>query len=254
MKIFVASTGRCGTYFMHKVFGKYAQIPSFHEADPKCINVVLEEVNNGTESEATKKVLKEKIERIKENSHEGNYFESNHMFIKSFYQPVLDNFENEVYCIYLHRNLLDVLISFSQMENHLQLDWLLQSHWKNNCLWTEELLTNYQNIVWNWFEVRERFFECKEHFVKTYDFSFSDINSVAEWKKLFDHFGIKAKPEFYKLKKFPKDLETNSLVAKEGKSATSLFEHIRKYWNVKSSEGWLFPTDISKIEELKEKK
>jgi len=252
MKIFVASTGRCGTYFMTKVFQQFTNIPSFHEGIPKCINAVLEDVNTGTgiQSQSTQTVLKKKVGVITECSVDGKYFESNHMFIKSFYREVLDTF-NDVCCIYLHRNLLDVLISFSQLPNHQQLDWLLQSHWRGNILRTREPLSNYQNIAWNWFEVRERFAQFRGYFYKTWDMSFENLNSPKEWARMFDHFGIKAKPEFYKLKEFPKDLEKNDLVAKEGKSAEELLKGVRKNWNKTFSKGWLFPTDISKLEEEK---
>ena len=66
MKIFVASTGRCGTYFMTKVFQQFTNIPSYHEGTPQCINTVLEEVNNRLPSPATKKVLEKKAGVINE--------------------------------------------------------------------------------------------------------------------------------------------------------------------------------------------
>lgn len=251
MKIFVASTGRCGTYFMTKVFQQFTTIPSYHEGTPQCINTVLEEINNGLPSRETKKVLEKKAGTIVECAVNGDYFESNHMFIKSFYQTVLDNF-SDVYCIYLHRPLPDVLISFSQLPNHQQLDWLLQAHWQNNLLRTREPLSNYQNIAWNWFEVRERFIRLRSHFYKTWNLSFENLNSVKEWVRMFDHFHIKAKPEFYRLKEFPKEIEKNDVVAKGGKPAEELLKGVRDNWNKTFSKGWLFPTDLSQLKEEKE--
>lgn len=248
MKIFVASTGRSGTYFMTKVFEQYTDIPSYHEGTPKCINTVLKEVNTFNLSKETKEVLKEKIKRITACSKNGAYFESNHMFIKSFYQTVLDNFQSDVYCIYLHRNIQDVLISFTQMDNHLQLDdWFLKSNWGNNCFQTIEPLSGYQNIVWNWFEVRERFYSLGSRFAKVWDFPFTKLNSVAEWKKMFAHFGIKAKDGFSSLKAFPKDLGKNQLIADSKKPVEDMLQRVRDNWDYINTKGWAFPTDYSEL-------
>lgn len=249
MKIFVCSTGRCGTLFMAEVFNYMTDIPSFHEPHPRCINVVMKEVNNSEElSEDTKFILDEKIGQIKQCSDkEGNYFESNNMFIKSYVDKVLNSFD-DVYCIHLYRNPLEVFFSFSQKNSALRLDWILRSYWKRNLIKLTNGLSPYGDILWQWFEVRKRFYYYKSRFVKTYDFDFRNINNLDEYYKLFNHFDIKAK-KIDALPDFPK----NAKVSFGKKSVCQLFLETGWDWD-KAGIEWGFPTDIEYHKQLKEKK
>ena len=46
MRIFVASTGRCGTKFMQNVFTELTGIDAKHEYMPHCIGKIMEDLNN----------------------------------------------------------------------------------------------------------------------------------------------------------------------------------------------------------------
>ena len=72
-------------------------------------------------------------------------------------------------------------------------------------LQTEKKLGFYENCLWQWFEVRERYYSLKPKFKKTYEFDFRKINDLDEWYKLFRHFRIKARKvdRFPSLKKNP---------------------------------------------------
>lgn len=207
MKIFVASTGRCGTSFMTQVFGRLTDFPSFHEPLPKGKGCLLQEINDDMSySSETVNTLKDKIDCIRGNAVNGNYFESNNYFMRTFVYAVLDAFD-DVYCIYLHRNLVDLLASFAvryvqqgEKRRHLE------PTWENNILKATGEMTYFEKMAWNYFEIRERFYSLQDRFVKTYNFDFKYINNVDEWYKMFDHFGINAK----RIEKFPVEWKRNT--------------------------------------------
>jgi len=186
MRIFVAGTGRNGTKFMTSVFYLLTQIPSFHEQSPYCIGQISKEINNDCISPESQKIIDDKIAKVKCYK---DYFESNNMFIKSFVWSLLDVID-DMYVIYLHRNPLDTFLSHAERNWKLGWDWLLQPHWKKNFLRTDQPMNYLEGIMWNWYEVRERFLRLSKYFVKIYDFDFRKINDLNEYYKLFDHFGV----------------------------------------------------------------
>lgn len=196
MKIFVASTGRCGTYFMSEIFQKLTSIPSFHEPQPWCAGQTLEEVNNsiGFLSYKTIEELNEKITQVKADTRDGWYFESNQIFIKSYIRPMLENFAGEIGCIYLHRNPIETIISYQKKNPRRDGAWKLRSHWKKNILRTEEILSFHENNLWQCLEIRERFLKYRQRFTKVFDFDFKDLNKAHVWKLLFNQFGIQHMP------------------------------------------------------------
>ncbi len=199
MKIFVANSGRCGSYFMSEVFRRLTAFPSFHEPKPRGEGETLKAVNNtGKLSNYVMDELFAKRIQIENDSRDGNYFESSQMFIKSF-QEVVFNFFDDVYVIYLWRNPIEVTMSYykKKLSQKKQWDnWHLLSHWNNNILKTRGELSFYENCYWECMEIRERFlrlyWDMPRH--RTFEFDFRKLNDVSEWKKLFRQFGIKHKP------------------------------------------------------------
>ncbi len=190
MKIFCASTGRAGTLFCSEIMRKLTCVPSFHEPQPWCVDDTLREVNDlpgAKHSAATTAELEEKWSQVQRDAMDGWYFESNQMFIKSYMQLfALD----DIGVIYLWRNPMDVLLSYAKKCQRREAGWFLQSHWRFNHLRTTEPLSFYENVLWQWYEVRERYMRAREHFGKTYELDFRRLNEPEDWKKLFKHFGI----------------------------------------------------------------
>lgn len=240
MKIFCCTTGRTGTKFMASVFSLLTKIPSYHEMAPYCIGETSKDVNNNEViSENTRFVFRQKMAKIEHYSRDGNYFEANNMFIKSFIWPVMAHFD-DVYCIYLHRNPMDTFLSHADRGWKFGYDWILQSHWKRNLLRTIEPLDYYENIMWNWFEVRKRFFHWKDDFVKTYDFDFRKLNDLEEYYKLFEHFGI----HYKKIDRLP-GFERNENVLNKPVTSRyeSLMDEINLHWDERGKE-WAFDSDV----------
>lgn len=232
--IFVASSGRCGTKFMFRIFESYTEYPSFHEPVPYCVGQTLREVNNqcGVNS-TTKKEIEAKILQIEADSKEGRYFESNQMFIKSYLHLITYNKKfRPLYVIYLERDPLTYLLSYGKKVRNFDSSWLLKPQWQNNILRTRKGLSFFEIVLWNWYEVRARFFLWKEKFDKTYEFNFSDLNDPQEFKKLFNHFGIES---IHLPKKFPDKFYHHkySLNSIDEDPAISL-KRIIDNWNVRA--------------------
>jgi len=249
-KIFVCSTGRCGTKYMASVFDLLTQIPSYHEMPPYCIGATSKEINNTLEiSDSTRHIFNIKLDKIDHYSKDGNYFEANNMFIKSLVVPILTRFD-DVYCIYLHRNPMDTFLSHAERGWKFGYDWLLQSHWKKNRLRTKEPMLYYENIMWNWFEVRERFYHWRSRFVKTYDFDFKNLNNLEEYYKLFDHFDIAYK----KVNALPSfDRNENTINMPVPSRYTTILDEINLHWEKQGKE-WVFDSDSKDMESFGEAK
>ena len=174
------------------MFKALTGIPSYHEPVPLCIGDTLEEVNNVPFDELSPHVeaeLQSKIHTIKTYTN-GWYMESSQMFIKSYVDEVLENFD-DVYCIYLHRNPIETTMSYWKKLGHKRdTDYFLESHWKKNILRTREPLEYWDNVLWNCYEVRERYLAYKPRFTKTWELDFLSLNDPLEWAKLLRHFGL----------------------------------------------------------------
>jgi hypothetical protein len=190
VKIFVASTGRCGTAFFAKVFGELTAYPSYHEPMPYVVGRSCREVNTRLSySPDVEKELVAKVEQVRDYSVAGDYMESSQMFIKSYSELMLKAFKR-VAVIYIERNPMDVLLSFAEKCRDLNSDWMLQSHWQKNILRTARPLGFFENVLWNWFEVRERFLELRPKVTTHYSFVYEDLNNAEAWKEMFATLGV----------------------------------------------------------------
>ena len=80
------------------------------------------------------------------------------------------------------------------MRHQRTLDWFLQSHWKRNILRTQGRLGYYDNVLWQCYEIRERFLAYKSKFAKTYEISIDALNSPVEIQRMFRKLGVSYTP------------------------------------------------------------
>ena len=192
MRIFVASMGRSGTVYMCEVIKSLTSIPSFNEYRPHCLGNVMNEINNLDEFnylDETVKQLEGKMAEIRHRTEDGVYFESGSSFIRSYVERVLEEFDDAC-CVYLPRDPVDTRAAWYTRKAHQQEIWHLKSHWKKNLLRTNNILGKHENFLWEWFEIRQRYYHYKPRFKKTFEFDFRDIESPKRWKEFFTHFGI----------------------------------------------------------------
>lgn len=255
--VFVASTGRCGTKFLSGVWQMYTEYPSFHEPIPYCAGQTLREVNNecGLNSD-TRKELKTKIFQILNDQRDGNYFESNQMFMKSYVSRVVyDKRLRPLYVIYLHREPVGVLASHFKKLPNKELSWSLQPQWQKNILRAHKGMSFLEIIYWNWLEIRERFLLWKDKFDKTYDLDFSRLNDPKEHEQIFHHFDIEHKdlPEEFPQELYHPKHSLNALPASE----SLILKQMRGEWDIRGmdvtrgAQEHFFELVDKRIEELK---
>jgi len=188
---------------MSEIFRRLTAIPSFHEPKPRCDGEILKYINkDNTLKRMPNKVMQElvnKITQVRNDSVDGNYFESSQLFVKSFCYWMIEAFKKDVYVIYLHRNPIEVTMSYYKKKIHQEKQWNswhLQSHWGKNILKTKGKLSFYENCLWQCYEIRERFLRLYWELPEpnTFEFDFRKLNDVTEWKRLFRQFRIKHKP------------------------------------------------------------
>lgn len=191
--VFIASTGRCGTKFIFNVWKYFTEYPSFHEPVPHCAGQTLREVNNECGMNKTsREELRTKLTQISGDAKEGNYFESNQMFIKSYLHLVTYKKEfRPLYVIYINRNPIEVAMSYFKKTPKHDMSWHLQPQWQKNIMRGRKGLSFHEISLWQCLEIRERFLLWKEKFDKTYELDFRKISDPEEHKKIFAHFEIK---------------------------------------------------------------
>lgn len=229
-RIFTATIDHSGARFCTEVFKRFTDYPAFYEQSPCCEGQVCREINNVAGiTKMTREILKEKLAQILRDSEDGNYMEANQMFIKSYVHLVTYKKELQpIYVIYLHRNPVDVLLSYDQ---NLDLSYFLQPHWSKNLSRCTKGMSFNEIVLWQWTEVRERFLLYKSKFAKTFDLNFEDLSNAETWKLLFQHFDIKydfIPSDFAESLKEDKKIR-KSLHVSEGKSLGSM----RRDWNKK---------------------
>jgi hypothetical protein len=248
MYIFCASPGRSGTRFFAEMFKYFTDIPSFHEPLPKCVNnVCIENNSDNTLSNKTREILYKKCQRIIQASKNDWYFESNHMFIKSFSSFVLPFIDHKVGCIYIERPITDYLISYTRRgkRDKWPLDFQVHPEYDKSLLcMPQSAYSFYELITWNWFEVKTRYLEFKQRGIydKAYEFDFRKINDITEWQKLFAHFEVPLKR---KVDKIPDDLYRHQSGYTE-EMIPSILKHIRDNWKT-PGDPQLFPTDMEQL-------
>jgi len=116
--LFCISSGRSGTNYLADLLGAAEEVLAFHEAEPTMTGKFLRMINEAPYADSVneRRIKVEAIRKIIDEMPEGKsvYCETNHMFIKTFFDVVVENFDN-VEVIVLRRDLSLVLASFLQM-------------------------------------------------------------------------------------------------------------------------------------------
>tara|TARA_R110001606_G_scaffold389214_1_gene555139 strand:- start:333 stop:1076 length:744 start_codon:yes stop_codon:yes gene_type:complete len=192
MKIFVASSGRCGTGFLCSGFKRYTNISAFHEQNPVLVGSLLREANcSGLESLA----LQVKAKDISRNY--SFYIDTAHQFMRGFYRYALAEMPN-LKVLKLIRNPLEVAVSrINRKVVPGSSGWLGRYDDENNLIkipkkkWEE--LSDFQKILLDWIEHEERFDRVKDSFSQIVYIDFKELtnNPDVTFKRIFDELKIK---------------------------------------------------------------
>jgi hypothetical protein len=114
--IFSINSGRSGSNYLAELLGTARRVKSFHEAEPSMSGDYIDMINSEP-LEASREKRRVKSHAIAETLRADRrkvYAETNHTFIKTFYDVVLEDFRN-VQVIILRRDLAHVLKSFVEL-------------------------------------------------------------------------------------------------------------------------------------------
>ena len=238
MKIFVASTGRCGTRFMRWVFREYTAVPAFHEPDPKLNGHDMAEINSGRISPGCKKRIEEKFRFIDENTKDGYYFESSCAFIKSWAELALDRYGPDVGIIYIRRDLANLLVSWTRRgkrgrKGRFQSAFMLDPETEGTLLPGFTGMSFYERAAWNYFEVAGRFYHLRNNGLgsrisRSFEMEFKNLNDPETWRNLFRTFDVQVRKEIPD--KWPESADFHrSIFAPE--SRISGLDHLEEFWD-----------------------
>jgi len=132
--IFSINTGRAGSKYLSAILATAKEVWAEHEPEPKMIGGVLKlvEDSNYIESYKARVYKTEAIKKILKDSSFSTYIETSHMFIKTFFDVVINELQN-VKVVFLKRNLVDTLHSFYQLgyfsdRNKAWSDWMISPY------------------------------------------------------------------------------------------------------------------------------
>lgn len=235
MKIFTASTGRCGTGFLSECFKHYTYIAAFHEQPPVLAGKLLEEINNTNAID--NELLIRKAKAIARNPF---YIDTAHQYMRGYYKYALAYIPNHK-VIKLSRHPAEVISS--RMNRNIipgNNGWVLKPTWRCNTLKIKKqdwgLLSNPEKIAWDWLEVENRFWKNKHLFGQISYLKFDDLTSTPykSVKKICDEFGIK----HCKLKN-SSSFHRNSNKESSSRKYLPEFQSVVKYLDKKYDLSWL---------------
>jgi hypothetical protein len=130
--IFCINPGRSGSQYLAKLLGTAQNVVAFHEATPPMIGPFLKVVTYAQYSESyrERRIKVAAIKNImKDYPSDYTYVETNHMFIKTFFDVACNELEN-IRVIHLRRKFCDVLKSFIELQyftsfNSAWPDWMI---------------------------------------------------------------------------------------------------------------------------------
>jgi hypothetical protein len=118
MFIFAASSGRVGTKYLCHILGTASNSFSYHEPDPQMNGKYVDLITSHSYIETYEQRKEAKIPILKKHLSEHPdkvYCETSHMFIKTYFDIVLDEFKEDVQVIILRRDLPNTLKSLVEM-------------------------------------------------------------------------------------------------------------------------------------------
>lgn len=234
--IFSINSGRAGSEYLSSLLGCAPNVYSFHEPKPQMIGDCLRLVSrNGLKQTFSARRLKSKeILKTVSNFPEGAiYVETNHMFIKTFYDVVVHDLE-KISVVYLQRDFLKTLKSFVQLcyfskKNAIWPDWMISPNAKTakiNCIGDDDSL-DYIDLSIAYLidiEARARTFKLEYPEIPFYELSLESLNCPDFVENLFDMLGV------------PFSLKTKEVIGKKINHRSS----IKKQYNNQVDEKELY--------------
>lgn len=202
--IFTATTGRSGTDSLSEIFRAVPLCRSFHEPYPVMNSEWLREATFGDMELVDRFYNQVKSIYIRRAALGARYyFESNHLFIKTFIGPAIRDFGSRLEIVHLVRPALQVAISIYRLmdwpgtdvgnawwldyrapTNHIRISPFLESH--------KEFVHPFYKALWYWYETEARIahWKCELPQTRFHYFETDWINDGARVDNLMSSLGV----------------------------------------------------------------
>jgi len=200
---FCINSGRSGSHYLQKLLSTSPEIASFGEQAPTMSGKYLHAVNKYPYSVSydDRKIKTDKIENIITNLPKSKlvYSETNHMFIKTFFDVVIDHFGPKVEVIILRRNLANTLKSFIELDylgkNHVSYDWMVNTDSPTaatRALGKFKQMSHYNRCIAYLLDIEARALRFQKDYpnIKTHEVRVENLNDVKNVKIFFKQLGI----------------------------------------------------------------
>jgi ribosomal protein L31 len=202
--IFVATTGRSGTMTLVDIFNHIPYCKADHEPYPGMFDDILVAKSSGNEA-----LVKQTYWQIKSvnlwRAAAGfkHYFESNHMFIKTYIEYAVADFADKVVVVHLFRDPVKVANSIYALQDFPGTvegnKWWLDYTAENNMIKIVDYLDNdpefkhpFYKGLWYWYETEKRIADWKKRLphIQFIDFKTEDFNDHSKTFTLLNNLGI----------------------------------------------------------------
>jgi hypothetical protein len=255
---FSINSGRSGSQYLAELLGTAVEVTSFHEAAPVMNGPYLHMVNKLPYAKTAKKrrIKCNAIKKILDGLPAGQiYCETNHMFIKTFYDVVLKEFKN-IEVIILRRELSHVLKSFIELgyfssKNTAWQDWMSSPNARTaglSCTGHDESLDQYDLCIAYLFDIEARAlrFQKEYPFVKTHAARLESLSNYSNVEGLFQ--SLKITPTDKTQEMIGRSINTRSRAKDRYNNPCSIEyckERIGKYVEHAKSMGIILPTTLA---------
>ena len=209
--IFCINSGRVGSNYLAELLGTAREVISFHEAEPNMTGKYLHNLHQCSyaETRGERRIKSDAIKQmLKSFSPAQIYCETNHMFIKTFYDVIMEDFEN-VEVIILRRQLALVLKSFIELnyfstKNEIWPDWMSSPNAQTaaiRCISQDEKLDQYDLCIAYLIDIEARSerFRREYPWIKTHDVRLEALNDYTHVVRLFNDLLITPTKETKKI-------------------------------------------------------
>ena len=200
---FAISPGRSGSSYLSHLLNTSKDVVSFHEADPKMTAGFLSMVSDDPfhRSFEARKVKANFIKAFAEQLPRGKiYCETNHMFIKTFFDVVISEFLENVEVIILRRDIAKVLKSFVELGYFSQLNenwpqWMSSPNSATSaiaCIAEDSELDQYDLCIAYIIDIEARAQRFRKEYpwIKSYEVDIEELNDYESIERLFSQLKI----------------------------------------------------------------
>lgn len=194
---FCINSGRSGSEYLAGLLGSTNEVTSYHEAEPTMTGKYLHMINDATYTDSFQK-RQIKVKMIKKIIRgfplAEIYCETNHMFIKTFFDVVLEAFK-KVEVIILRRELALMLKSFIELnyfswQNKIWPDWMSSPNATTAavpCIASDKEMDQYDRCIAYLVDIEARSERFKREYpwVKSHEIRLEALNNYGNVEKLF---------------------------------------------------------------------